>query len=170
MKRCPRVPSQPLPSRTDHPVVKTPPQIALDAVAIRNADQKRTFLIAFASNPVTTIQSYLASQARDLDLVLGHDRAHQASIGGGATWREEIRRADLWNGEWVKEGASVFASRKMEGVIREATAQAQQQQQQALAQQQGGQRAVYGALPSQQQGLPQQQQQMYGTPQNYGRR
>lgn len=93
----------------------------MDAVSVKNAELKRTFLTAFASDPVKTMESYVASQAKDLDLIVGQDRASHAAIGGGPAWREEIRRSDLWEGDWVKEGVSVFGSRQMEKAIREAT-------------------------------------------------
>lgn len=94
-------------------------QIALDATSIKQAQQKRTFLAAFASSPTEFLSSFLASQSRDLELILGGDRATQAAIGGGSTWREEIRSSDVWQGEWVKEGASVWSARGKEKELRD---------------------------------------------------
>jgi hypothetical protein len=136
------------------------PQLALDASSARTSYLKRTFLTAFASSPSSFLQKWLSSQSRDLDLILGGDRASQSSLGGGATWREEIRHADVWEGEWVKEGASVLSTRKQEKGIKDATAQMAMQQQQ---QQRGG-------VPPQMAGGYGGQQQQYGTPQGYGRR
>lgn len=63
----------------------------------------------------------------------------------------------MWEGEWVKEGASVLSTRRQEKGIKDATAQLvmQQQQQRGVPPQMGG----YAG-----------QQQQYGTPQGYGRR
>ena len=99
------------------------------------------FRSAFAASPHSFITSWLSSQSRDLALILGNDKGSQTSIGGGPSWREEVRRADVWKGEWVKEGASVYESRKIEGAIKEVTgrnvAMMQQQQQQMGGMQQG---------------------------------
>ncbi|KAI5481060.1 hypothetical protein MNV49_006246 [Pseudohyphozyma bogoriensis] len=111
-------------------------KIAADATLSKSTLQKRTFLTAFATSPVPFIDSFLASQASDLDLILSSDRAAQAAVGGGATWREEMRNSDVWKGGWVEEGASVFGARVGEGKMREEIMRSQQQAQQAAQQQQ----------------------------------
>ncbi|ORY77656.1 hypothetical protein BCR35DRAFT_305438 [Leucosporidium creatinivorum] len=134
-------------------------KIALDALSARTSYLKRTFLTSFASSPTTFLQKWVSSQSRDLDLILGGDRASQSSIGGGSTWREEVRHADVWEGEWVREGASVLSMRRQEKGIKDATAGLVQQQQMQQR----------GVPPAQMAGYAGQQGQ-YGTPQGYGRR
>ncbi|SCV72924.1 BQ2448_6849 [Microbotryum intermedium] len=96
--------------------------IAASALEAKSSHLKRAFLTAFASDPLTCLDNWLESQAEDMKVIL-HDgaepRGSKGAIGGGVGWREEFRRGDKWEGEWVKEGASVWAQRSVEGRIRE---------------------------------------------------
>ncbi|KAK4046607.1 SWI/SNF and RSC complex subunit Ssr3 [Microbotryomycetes sp. JL201] len=94
-------------------------QIAAEAATARTSNLKRTFLASFASSPADFLQQFVASQAQDLDLVLGTERAKYGSIGGVASWREAIRTADAWQGGWVNEGAALFDARRSEKRLRE---------------------------------------------------
>ncbi|KAK4705608.1 hypothetical protein P7C70_g585, partial [Phenoliferia sp. Uapishka_3] len=104
-------------------------KIAAEAVAIKQTHLKRSFLTAFASSPQEFLSRWVASQASDLDVILP----------GGSASKDEMRRSEKWQGDWVKEGATVHAIRATEGMLREAkggaqqAAFAQQQQQQMYA-------------------------------------
>ncbi|KAM0754421.1 hypothetical protein T439DRAFT_376903 [Meredithblackwellia eburnea MCA 4105] len=100
-------------------------KIALDALAIRQTYLKRTFLTAFSASPQSFLTQWLASQSSDLTSILP---------GGSSTFtKDEMRRSEKWQGEWVAEGARVHAMRSTEQSIRE---QMGKQQQQAMMQQQ----------------------------------
>ncbi|KAL8286551.1 hypothetical protein RQP46_004568 [Phenoliferia psychrophenolica] len=105
-------------------------KIAAEAILIKQTHLKRSFLTAFASSPQAFLARWVASQATDLDVILP----------GGSASKDDMRRADQWQGDWVKEGATVHTIRATEQSLREAKiAQQQQMQQQQQQQQQFGQ-------------------------------
>jgi hypothetical protein len=88
-------------------------KIAREAGSIRGAKLRRDFLAAFADSPVDFLRSWLDSQARDLDLVLGGDRASLATSAGDDVWRnEERRKAAFYTGDWVKDSVNVHQERQ----------------------------------------------------------
>lgn len=63
---------------------------------------KRTFLHTFADNPQEFIQTWLESQSRDLDSVLGSGPSE------GATLRQDdLRRSEFFRLPWVEEAVAV---------------------------------------------------------------
>jgi SWI/SNF-related matrix-associated actin-dependent regulator of chromatin subfamily D len=89
------------------------------AQSIQNAQTKLTFLRSFADDPAEFIDTWLASQARDLDAVLGGSEAAVLGPGGhgglaedtsGNVRRvraEELRRSDFFRLPWVEEAVAV---------------------------------------------------------------
>ena len=69
---------------------------------MRNHATTRDFLASFARDPHGHIRTWLASQARDLDAILGTTALGPAGAvtGLGA---EEMRRAETFKGNWVEE-------------------------------------------------------------------
>ncbi|TFK97535.1 SWI/SNF complex 60 kDa subunit [Pterulicium gracile] len=77
-------------------------QIAIHAQSLSNAHLKRTFLTSFADDPSTFIQTWLESQSRDLETVLG------CGPNDGATLRmEDLRRSEYFRLPWVEEAIAV---------------------------------------------------------------
>jgi len=77
-------------------------EIALLAQSLHNSHLKRTFLQSFANDPAKFIQTWLESQSRDLESILG------AGASEGLTLRqEELRRSEFFRLPWVEEAVSV---------------------------------------------------------------
>lgn len=144
------LPSPRLPNSSDNI------QIALSCTQTRAASLKRSFLTSFACAPIPFISQFVSSQSSDLEKILSGSRASEANLGGGAKWQEEIRRAEVWEGDWVKEGISVFESRRDEGIMKDKIRARQvqvplQQQQMQMPQQLQQQYAQQYAMQQQQQ-------------------
>ncbi|EGO02913.1 hypothetical protein SERLA73DRAFT_176377 [Serpula lacrymans var. lacrymans S7.3] len=77
-------------------------EIALLAQSLHNSHLKRTFLQSFARDPAEFIQTWLASQSRDLESVLGSGPSEGATIRA-----EELRRSDFFRLPWVEEAVAV---------------------------------------------------------------
>lgn len=70
--------------------------------SLHNSHLKRTFLRAFSSNPQTFIQTWLESQSRDLESILGSGPSE------GATLRQDdLRRSEFFRLPWVEEAVAV---------------------------------------------------------------
>lgn len=87
-------------------------QIALLAQSLHNSHLKRTFLQSFANDPAKFIQTWLESQSKDLESVLG------AGSSEGLTLRqEELRRSEFFRLPWVEEVMSFFFFPNVEGCV-----------------------------------------------------
>ncbi|ODO08498.1 hypothetical protein L198_00228 [Cryptococcus wingfieldii CBS 7118] len=94
-------------------VMKMEDKVAELAYFVRELKEKRDFLESFAANPQSFINSYLAAQARDLDLSLGY-QIGQATANGGSVREEDLRRSDLFQMPWVDEAVGVVEGGRME--------------------------------------------------------
>jgi len=74
------------------------PQIALHAQSLHNSHLKRTFLQSFARDPAQFIQTWLESQSRDLESILGSGPSEGATIR-----QEELKRSEFFRLPWVEE-------------------------------------------------------------------
>lgn len=108
-----------------------PPQIAYHAQSLHNSQAKMSFLRSFSADPAAFVQTWLASQARDLDSVLGTSEAAILGPGGGALGggaiggagsapgagadegpsrkvrTEELRRSEFFQLPWVEEAVAM---------------------------------------------------------------
>ncbi|KAF5392127.1 hypothetical protein D9757_003196 [Collybiopsis confluens] len=79
-------------------IAKMDEEIAQLAQSLHNSHLKRTFLQSFANDPAKFIQTWLESQSKDLESVLG------AGSSEGLTLRqEELRRSEFFRLPWVEE-------------------------------------------------------------------
>ena len=77
-------------------------QIALHVQSLNNSHLKRTFLRSFSDNPQAFIQTWLESQARDLENVMA------SGPGEGPTIRQDdLRRSEFFRLPWVEEAVAV---------------------------------------------------------------
>lgn len=75
-------------------------EVAALAHQIRTGREKRDFLTGFAEDPAGFINRWMASQARDLDIVLGNEIGLPGT-NGGMVREEDLRRSDLFRMPWV---------------------------------------------------------------------
>lgn len=68
-------------------------EIAATAQAVRNAKQKRDFLLQFSEDPAKFVETWLASQSRDLEVILGNDHGVKD---------EDLKRSDFFRLPWVR--------------------------------------------------------------------
>ena len=82
----------------------TPPsiQIALHVQSLNNAHTKRQFLRGFADDPRGFIQTWLASQSRDLESVLGSGPSEGATVR-----QEDLKRSEYFRLPWVEEAVAI---------------------------------------------------------------
>ena len=70
--------------------------------SLQNAHLKRTFLQSFADKPHEFVQTWLESQSRDLETVLG------SGASDGATLRQDdLRRSEYFRLPWVEEAVAI---------------------------------------------------------------
>ena len=80
----------------------SPFQISLLAQSLHNSYTKRVFLQSFAEDPAKFIQTWLESQSRDLESILGSGPSEGATIRA-----EELRRSDFFRLPWVEEAVAI---------------------------------------------------------------
>ncbi|KAF9200301.1 SWI SNF, matrix associated, actin dependent regulator of chromatin, sub d, member 1 [Haplosporangium sp. Z 27] len=128
--------------------------------SMHNSKTKRDFLLRFANDPADFLDRWVASQSRDLEVILGESHVNL----------EEQRRSDFYNQQWVNEAVFHYMTAKNQKKLQEllggapqpvptATAPGPvppQQQQQQQQQQQGG--MIQGVPGHPQQPHPQQPQ------------
>ncbi|KAJ3413579.1 SWI/SNF complex component snf12 [Chytridiales sp. JEL 0842] len=73
-------------------------QIARHVEEITNCKMKRDFMLAFAADPANFVQRWTASQARDLEVILGDSRINV----------EEARRSSFNDQEWIREAVFLY--------------------------------------------------------------
>lgn len=64
---------------------------------------KRTFLESFASDPAQFIQTWLESQSRDLESIMGSGPSE-----GQTVRQEELKRSEFFQLPWVEEVRFLF--------------------------------------------------------------
>ncbi|KAI1309507.1 SWI SNF, matrix associated, actin dependent regulator of chromatin, sub d, member 1 [Mortierella claussenii] len=103
--------------------------------SMHNSKTKRDFLLRFANDPADFLDRWVASQSRDLEVILGESHVNL----------EEQRRSDFYNQQWVNEA-----------VFHYMTAKNQKKLQELLG---GHPQTVPPPIPAPGPGNPQQQQQ-----------
>ncbi|KAJ7043386.1 SWI/SNF complex protein [Mycena alexandri] len=83
-------------------LAKIDDEIATQAQSLHNSHLKRTFLQSFARDPAQFIQTWLESQSRDLETVLGSGPTDGLTIR-----QEELKRSEFFRLPWVEEAVSV---------------------------------------------------------------
>ncbi|KAI0686141.1 SWI/SNF complex 60 kDa subunit [Earliella scabrosa] len=83
-------------------LTKLDEEIALHVQSLSNAHMKRTFLRAFADDPRAFIQTWLASQSRDLESVLGSGPSEGATVR-----QEDLKRSEFFRLPWVEEAVAI---------------------------------------------------------------
>lgn len=72
--------------------------------SINNSKIKRDFLLQFSQEPVDFINKWIASQARDLEVILGESKINL----------EEMRRNDFYKQPWIKEAVFHYLTAKVQ--------------------------------------------------------
>ncbi|KAI8994456.1 hypothetical protein BDB01DRAFT_846506, partial [Pilobolus umbonatus] len=85
--------------------------------SIDNSKVKRDYLLQFSQKPIEFINKWIASQARDLEIILGETKVNL----------EDVRQTDFYKQPWVKEA-----------VFHYLTSKTQQRMQELLASQRSG--------------------------------
>ncbi|TBU28428.1 SWI/SNF complex 60 kDa subunit [Dichomitus squalens] len=83
-------------------LTKLDEEIALHVQSLSNSHQKRTFLRAFEEDPRGFIQTWLASQSRDLESVLGSGPSEGATVR-----QEDLKRSEFFRLPWVEEAVAI---------------------------------------------------------------
>ncbi|ORX48588.1 hypothetical protein DM01DRAFT_1338648 [Hesseltinella vesiculosa] len=77
--------------------------------SINNSKIKRDFLLQFSKHPVEFINKWIASQARDLEVILGESKVNL----------EEMRQSDFYKQTWVKEAVFHYLTSKTQQRMQE---------------------------------------------------
>ncbi|KAF8622626.1 hypothetical protein AX15_006878 [Amanita polypyramis BW_CC] len=83
-------------------LAKLDEEISLLAQSLHNSYIKRTFLQSFASDPGRFIQTWLESQSRDLETILG-----SGPTDGMTVRQEDLRRSEFFRLPWVEEAVAI---------------------------------------------------------------
>lgn len=83
-------------------LAKMDEEIALLAQSLHNSHLKRTFLQSFSSDPAQFIQTWLESQSRDLESVLGSGPSEGMTVR-----QEELKRSEFFRLPWVEEAVAI---------------------------------------------------------------
>ncbi|SAM82350.1 uncharacterized protein UBRO_04655 [Ustilago bromivora] len=103
-------------------------KIAQATATIRNRASARDFLAAFAKDPQGHLRTWIASQARDLDAILGNNPVPGAGGSVSNFTAEEMRRAETFRGAWVDEAVIVNEAQRLAEKLQELQSQAAQPQ------------------------------------------
>lgn len=71
--------------------------------SINNSKIKRDFLMEFSKEPVEFINRWVASQARDLEVILGENKINL----------EEIKQTDFYKQPWMREAVFHYLTTKV---------------------------------------------------------
>ncbi|TCD64932.1 SWI/SNF complex component snf12 [Steccherinum ochraceum] len=97
---------------TSRELVRLDEEVSLLTQSLTNSHLKYTFLDAFASNPQGFMQTWLESQSRDLESVLGSGPSE------GATLRQDdLRRAEYFKLPWVEEAVAIMEGQRKAGKV-----------------------------------------------------
>ncbi|KAF9328080.1 SWI/SNF-related matrix-associated actin-dependent regulator of chromatin subfamily D member 1-like protein [Linnemannia elongata] len=77
--------------------------------SMQNSKTKRDFLLRFANDPADFLDRWVASQSRDLEVILGESHVNL----------EEQRRADFYNQQWVNEAVFHYMTAKNQKKLQE---------------------------------------------------
>ncbi|KAG2213649.1 hypothetical protein INT46_000824 [Mucor plumbeus] len=77
--------------------------------SINNSKIKRDFLMQFSKEPVEFINKWIASQARDLEVILGESKVNL----------EEMRQTDFYKQPWMKEAVFHYLTTKTQQRMQE---------------------------------------------------
>jgi len=91
-----------LATETARDLAKLDDEIAMHVQSLNNAHLKRSFLRAFADDPQQFIQTWLASQSRDLETMLASGPSDAATVR-----QEDLRRSEFFRLPWVEEAVAV---------------------------------------------------------------
>lgn len=141
-------------------------RIAQAVQALANHGSARDFLYEFSQDPQRHLEAWLASQARDLDSILGTKASVPGAGWGSGVSNEEMRRAETFAGAWIDEAITGHVAletarkkRELEAKANEASAarrerearegrEARDARAQGQQHQQGGGSGGGGGLPS----------------------
>ncbi|TEB33685.1 SWI/SNF complex 60 kDa subunit [Coprinellus micaceus] len=77
-------------------------EIALLAQSLHNSHVKKVFLESFAEDPANFIHTWLESQSRDLESIMG-----SGPTEGMTVRQEELRRSEFFQLPWVEEAVAI---------------------------------------------------------------
>ncbi|KAF9999491.1 SWI SNF, matrix associated, actin dependent regulator of chromatin, sub d, member 1 [Entomortierella chlamydospora] len=77
--------------------------------SMHNSKTKRDFLLRFANDPADFLDRWVASQSRDLEVILGESHVNL----------EEQRRSDFYNQQWVNEAVFHYMTAKNQKKLQE---------------------------------------------------
>ncbi|KAJ2936368.1 hypothetical protein H1R20_g727, partial [Candolleomyces eurysporus] len=83
-------------------LMKLDEEIALLAQSLHNSHVKKVFLESFAKDPAKFIQTWLESQSRDLESILGSGPTEGLTVR-----QEELRRSEFFQLPWVEEAVAI---------------------------------------------------------------
>ncbi|KAK0554249.1 SWI/SNF and RSC complex subunit Ssr3 [Tilletia horrida] len=88
-------------------------EIAQAAMSLSTHSSTAAFLAAFARDPQVHLRTWLASQSRDLDAIVGATALAGASGAGIGIGKEEMRRSENFKGGWVNEAVIIHEGQRL---------------------------------------------------------
>ncbi|KIJ41033.1 hypothetical protein M422DRAFT_209501 [Sphaerobolus stellatus SS14] len=84
-------------------------ELAIAAQSIRNSKLKLDFLKSLSSDPASFVQTWLSSQSRDLDIILGNEQGVK---------EEDLKNSRFFDQPWVDEAVSVQEGLRVTNALR----------------------------------------------------
>ncbi|KAL9931962.1 hypothetical protein V8E36_009277 [Tilletia maclaganii] len=88
-------------------------EIAQAALSLQSHSATAAFLSSFAKDPQVHMRTWLSSQARDLDAIIGATAMGGASGAGVGIGKEELRRSENFKGSWVNEAVIIHEGQRL---------------------------------------------------------
>jgi len=100
-------------------IVAIDEKIALSASQMRPLKHRRDLLAHFAVDPLDFMETWLESQARDLDMLLsGSDRGRSAAVAGDWTVKSDtLRKSEYFQQDWLDEAVMLYMQRGQHGKL-----------------------------------------------------
>lgn len=90
-------------AQTQKEILSLDDKIVQCVQSINNSKIKRDFLLQFSKEPVDFINKWIASQARDLEVILGESKVNM----------EEMKQTDFYKQPWMKEAVFHYLTSKV---------------------------------------------------------
>lgn len=112
-------------------ILKADDEIKQRLQELRLLRMRRDFFTSLAENPSKFMKTFVESQARDLEVIYGNERAAEGGGSGGnaglSVHESDLMRSDFFHEDWVYEGVGVYEALRMGNTVSQIHQAAHQQ-------------------------------------------
>ena len=104
-------PSTATPINTMQELARLDNEIAMAVQAMQHSTAKHAFLTSMSRDPVSFVKRWMASQRRDMEVILGEASRGQDEHAVGEEWRKGGQDG-VWGGDVARESVALFLARQ----------------------------------------------------------